>query len=121
MPSFFAPLSYANIRWEPAVWEWERRPSWIRRHGSTACRVCEWSMPRLCRQFRAVTPMPRSSWLPRRCRISSGTERHTVDVLEQRTKRFTEGALLPVLLRLALPVVASITLQTLYQLVNAFW
>jgi putative MATE family efflux protein len=44
-----------------------------------------------------------------------------VDVLEQRTKRFTEGALLPVLLRLALPVIVSITLQTLYQLVNAFW
>jgi putative MATE family efflux protein len=44
-----------------------------------------------------------------------------MDVLEQRTKRFTEGALLPVLLRLALPVFASITLQTLYQLVNAFW
>ncbi|MDB6011134.1 MAG: MatE family transporter [Gammaproteobacteria bacterium] len=44
-----------------------------------------------------------------------------MDVLEQRTKRFTEGALLPVLLRLALPVIASITLQTLYQLVNAFW
>jgi putative MATE family efflux protein len=43
------------------------------------------------------------------------------DVLEQRTRRFTEGALLPVLLRLALPVIASITLQTLYQLVNAFW
>ena len=44
-----------------------------------------------------------------------------MDVLEERTKRFTEGALLPVLLRLALPVIASITLQTLYQLVNAFW
>jgi putative MATE family efflux protein len=43
------------------------------------------------------------------------------DVLEERTRRFTEGALLPVLLRLALPVIASITLQTLYQLVNAFW
>jgi putative MATE family efflux protein len=44
-----------------------------------------------------------------------------VDVLEERTRRFTEGALLPVLLRLALPVIVSITLQTLYQLVNAFW
>jgi putative MATE family efflux protein len=44
-----------------------------------------------------------------------------VDVLEERTRRFTEGALLPVLLRLAVPVIVSITLQTLYQLVNAFW
>jgi len=32
------------------------------------------------------------------------------DVLEQRTRRFTEGALLPVLLKLALPVILSITL-----------
>ena len=44
-----------------------------------------------------------------------------MDVLEERTRRFTEGALLPVLLRLAVPVIVSITLQTLYQLVNAFW
>jgi putative MATE family efflux protein len=44
-----------------------------------------------------------------------------VDALEQKTKRLTEDALLPVLLRLSLPVIASITLQTLYQLVNAFW
>jgi putative MATE family efflux protein len=43
------------------------------------------------------------------------------DALEQKTKRLTEEALLPVLLRLSLPVIASITLQTLYQLVNAFW
>lgn len=43
------------------------------------------------------------------------------DTLEQKTRRLTEEALLPVLLRLSLPVIASITLQTLYQLVNAFW
>ena len=43
------------------------------------------------------------------------------DALEQKTRRLTEEALLPVLLRLALPVIGSITLQTLYQLVNAFW
>jgi putative MATE family efflux protein len=41
--------------------------------------------------------------------------------LEQKTRRLTEEALLPVLLQLSLPVIASITLQTLYQLVNAFW
>ena len=43
------------------------------------------------------------------------------DALEQKTRQLTEGALLRPLLRLATPVIVSITLQTLYQLVNAFW
>jgi len=43
------------------------------------------------------------------------------DSLESRTRQLTEGPLLAPLLRLALPVILSITLQTLYQLVNAFW
>lgn len=43
------------------------------------------------------------------------------DALEQKTRQLTEGELLRPLLRLATPVIVSITLQTLYQLVNAFW
>lgn len=43
------------------------------------------------------------------------------DALEHRTRQLTEGALAGPLLRLATPVIVSITLQTLYQLVNAFW
>ncbi len=43
------------------------------------------------------------------------------DALEQKTRQLTEGELLKPLLRLATPVILSITLQTLYQLVNAFW
>jgi Na+-driven multidrug efflux pump len=43
------------------------------------------------------------------------------DALEHKTRQLTEGALLKALLRLATPVIVSITLQTLYQLVNAFW
>jgi putative MATE family efflux protein len=43
------------------------------------------------------------------------------DALEQKTRQLTQGALLQPLLRLATPVIVSITLQTLYQLVNAFW
>jgi len=38
------------------------------------------------------------------------------DVLEQRIRRFTEGALLPVLLKLALPVILSITLALMVTL-----
>ncbi len=44
-----------------------------------------------------------------------------MDALEQKTRQLTEGPLLKPLLRLAVPVIVSITLQTLYQLVNAFW
>jgi putative MATE family efflux protein len=43
------------------------------------------------------------------------------DALEQKTRQLTQGELLRSLLRLATPVILSITLQTLYQLVNAFW
>ncbi len=43
------------------------------------------------------------------------------DALEQKTRQLTQGELLRALLRLATPVIISITLQTLYQLVNAFW
>jgi putative MATE family efflux protein len=39
----------------------------------------------------------------------------------QRTREITEGAILPAVLRLAGPVILSITLQTSYQLVNTFW
>jgi len=44
-----------------------------------------------------------------------------MDSLGERTRHITQGAILPAVLRLAVPVIISITLQSAYQLVNTFW